>query len=366
MSAETLSLDIQATLSEFDFNVSETLTLDGATAIFGPSGAGKTMLMRLIAGFEQPRTGRISMGDSVWFDAEANLSLPAWARPVGYMFQDARLFSHLNVRGNLTYADTRSSRANQAFHMDEIIHAFDLAPLLYRRTHDLSGGERQRAALARTLLSRPSLLLLDEPLAALDRTRKNAILPYLKNLPERFGIPTLFVSHDIEEVSQLADHIVLLNSGTVEAYGGTTDIVSRMNLEPLTGRYDASTLLDAIISSHDRRLHLTFVQFGGATISLPLNERLQLGERVRLLIRAQDVALATEEPHHISIRNALAGIIHDLSTADNSPFAEVVIDIQSTFLRARITRAALEDLNLSAGMAVYALIKSVTFDSRPA
>lgn len=364
MSADTLSLDIEAKLPNFALSLSQRLALNGATAVFGPSGAGKTTLMRLIAGFDAPDRGRIALGNDVWFDADKKLNAPAWARPVGYMFQDARLFPHLSVRGNLNYADKRSSGYEQRYSTENIVDAFALAPLLDRRVQHLSGGERQRAALARTLLARPKLLLLDEPLAALDRKRKNEILPYLKDLPSRFGVPTFFISHDIEEVSELADSVLVLSEGRVQAYGAATSVISNLDLEPLTGRHEKSTLLEGVVADHDLRLHLTHIQAGGASIALPMNRTLSKDATVRLRIRAQDVAIATSEPHHISIRNVIPGKISEIVQDEQSPYVEVVIDISSAQLRAQITRAALEALNLKPGAPVFALIKSVSIDGR--
>ncbi len=362
MSAEHLSLNVKTAFDGFDIDIAETLTLDGATAIFGASGAGKTTLMRSIAGFQTPQSGRIALGDEAWFDSAQKINLPAWRRPAGYMFQDGRLFAHLTVRGNLAFADQRSPGGQYA--RDHIVDAFALAPLLDRRVTSLSGGECQRVALARTLLSRPRLLLLDEPLAALDRKRKSEILPYLKDLPQRFGAPTLFVSHDIEEVAQLADNILLLANGRVDAYGAAADIISMLDLEPVTGRYDASTLLEGRVAGHDQSLRLTRVALGGAIITMPINDRLADGDAVRLRIRAQDVAIATTKPEGISIRNALPGAVHAITEQSGTAFAEIFIDIGDACLRSRITRASVADLGLAEGMPVYALIKSVSFDGR--
>jgi molybdate transport system ATP-binding protein len=362
MSAETLSLNIEKKLSVFTIEVSQILTLEGTTAIFGPSGAGKTTLMRLIAGFEPPDTGRIALGKDVWFDANAKISMPPHARPAGYMFQDTRLFPHLSVIGNLDFADKRSAGYESKYTLNDIAEAFAITSLLDRRIETLSGGERQRVALARTLLARPKLLLLDEPLAALDRQRKNDILPYLKNLPSRFGVPTIFISHDIEEVSQLADHVLVMMAGRVQAYGPAPRVISNLDLEPLTGRHEASTLLEGKVAEHDQRLHLTHIAVGDASLALPLIEALATGSAQRLRIRAQDVAIATSEPHDISIRNVIPGKISDIKSDAQSAYAEAIIDIGHAQLRAQITRAALEALKLEKGVNIFALIKSVSID----
>jgi molybdate transport system ATP-binding protein len=295
------------------------------------------------------------------------------------MFQNGRLFEHLTVGGNLAFADKRSRGGAAKYSFDDVVAGFDLGPLMDRRPASLSGGERQRAALARTLLARPELLLLDEPLAALDRARKREILPFLEDLPKRFGLPCLYVSHDIEEVSRLADNILVLSKGRVEAYGAAADIIGRLDLEPLTGRFEAGSLLTGVVINQDSRLALTRVKLGEAVITMPINKRLSVGDIIRLRIRARDVAIATAKPENTSIRNMLSGVINAVNEDLEGPFASVVIDlgepsigeqsisgqaISGQALRARITRAAIEDLGLKKGQSVYALVKSVSFEGR--
>jgi molybdate transport system ATP-binding protein len=364
MSDEHLCIRARTGLAEFELSVDEAFELAGVTAIFGPSGGGKTTLLRLIAGFENPLSGRISMGRAVWFDAESGVRIPAHRRPVGYMFQDARLFHHLTVLGNLRYADDRCARQENRYGVEDIMEAFDLRTLLHRRIGSLSGGERQRVALARTLLTRPDLLLLDEPLAALDRARKIEILPYLEALPKRFGVPTFYVSHDIEEVSRLADKILVLSKGRVDAYGPAADIMARLDVAPLSDRFEASALLEGRVVRHDARLRLTYVAVGEDTISMPINERLAPGDVVRLRIRARDVAIAAKIPEGLSIRNRLPGRIAAIDIEEETPFAHVVIAHEAGPLRASVTRAAVEDLGLAPGARVFALVKSVSFDGR--
>lgn len=342
--------------------MAEELRLDGSTAVFGPSGGGKSTLLRLIAGFETPDAGRIAMDGGVWFDGTAGIDVPPYRRPVGYMFQDGRLFAHLTVGGNLEYADKRSSAVPQRYALSDVVDAFSLGSLLPRRIDALSGGERQRVALARTILTRPKLLLLDEPLAALDRSRKNEILPYLENLPRRFGIPSLYVSHDLDEVSRLADKVLVLAGGRVLNYGPAVDVIGSLDLEPITGSFEAGSLVEGRVSGHDARLKLTHIEVGGAAISMPLNERLSPGDAARLRIRARDVAVATTRPAGISIRNILPGHIAEIGSQPETTYAAVVIDLGSARLRARLTRASVEDLGLVTGMPVFALVKSVSFE----
>jgi len=355
--SDSLALDITKSFAGFNLAVSETLALDGITAIFGPSGSGKTTLLRLIAGFERPDSGQVYFNN-------APLTEPAHKRPLGYVFQGGQLFNHLTVKGNLDFAEKRSPKDDLRYHYADVVRAFDLTGLMNRKTASLSGGERQRAASARTLLTRPKVLLLDEPLAALDRARKRDILPFLEGLPKGFGLPCLYVSHDIEEVSRLADNILVLSEGRVQAYGSAEDIIGRLDLQPLTGRFEAGSLLTGLVVSHDTRLSLTQVDLGGAVITLPLNKRLSVGDSIRLRIRARDVAIATSQPEAVSIRNVLSGVIEAILQDKTGPFADVVIGFGDSHLRARITRAAAEDLRLKKGQSVYALIKSVSFEGR--
>lgn len=360
MSAEQLSISARIELAGFRLELTERLPLDGVTAVFGPSGSGKSTLLRVLAGFETPAAGRIALGADVWFDAAAGIDVPAHRRPVGFMFQDARLFAHLDVAGNLAYAQRRRSHADLQW--EAVVDALDLAPLLARSVVTLSGGERQRVALGRTLLRGPRLLLLDEPLAALDRHRKADILPYLERLPRQFRLPTLYVSHDIDEVATLADRILVLGGGRVQMHDGAAAVVERLDLEPSIGRLEAGVLVEARVIDHDARLHVTHVDAGGDVLTMPLVARVAIGEPVRLRIRARDVALAVGRPQGLSIRNVLAGTLVEVVTDPDSGFAEATVQLRQAHLRARLTLAAVEDLALTPGMAVYALIKSVSFE----
>ncbi|MCY4586897.1 MAG: molybdenum ABC transporter ATP-binding protein [Bryobacterales bacterium] len=364
MSAELLSLRVRLSFPGFDLEVAEELHLDGVTALFGPSGGGKSTLLRTIAGFEAPRAGRIALGGEVWFDSEARVNVPAHRRPVGFMFQDARLFGHLGVAGNLAFADKRSRTRAAGFNRGDVIAALDLRPLLDRRIGSLSGGERQRVALARTLLTRPKLLLLDEPLSALDLERKADILPYLEEIPKRFGIPTIYVSHALEEVVRLADRVLVLADGRPQAYGPAAAIVERLDLQPITGRFEAGVLVEARVTGQDKRLALTHLDLDGETLKMPMVGQLKPGDTIRLRIRARDVALATRRPEGISIRNILPGAVDDITPEPDTAFTEVYVALRTTRFRARLTRAAVEDLGLTKGTPVFALIKSVTFDRR--
>ncbi len=358
---QRLRLRLRVELPGFRLEVDDVLDLGGVTAVFGPSGSGKSTLLRSIAGFQRPSTGRIAWGDQVWFDAETNVDLPSHRRAVGFMFQDDRLFPHLTVAGNLAYADKRR-RSGAVLEHAQVVDALDLAPLLSRRTPTLSGGERRRVALGRTLLASPSLLLLDEPLTGLDRDRKADILPYLQTVPRRFHIPTLYVSHDIDEVAELADDMLVLADGRVQMHGPAEAVVERLDLQPLTGRFEGGVLVDGRVSAHDSRLHLTRVRVGDDELTLPLLDRLAVGGSVRVRIRARDVAVATERPAGISIRNVLPGVVSEVVEDIPRGSAEVFVELSGARIRARLTLAAVEELGLEPGRHVFALIKSVSFE----
>lgn len=362
-----LRLDLEVNLGAFQVVVAEAVPLSGITALFGPSGSGKTTLLRAIAGLERVR-GTISAGAEKWLDSAAGIDVPAHRRPVGLVFQDGRLFPHLSVAGNLHYAAKRATRrgsTDERFQLADMVAAFDLAELLNRRAHLLSGGERQRVALARTLLAQPRLALLDEPLAAVDAERKADILPYIEVAAARFGVPMIYVSHAIDEVARLADRVLVLAGGRNLALGPTQEILDRLDVQELSGRHDAGAVVSATVSRHDPRLHLTYLDFAGHELATPTLTDLPAGRAVWLQIRARDVALALERPTGLSIRNVLPGHIAEISDDPQSAFAEVSIAIGDQRVRARITRAAAEALGLRRGLAIYALIKSVSFDRSP-
>ena len=374
---ERLDLDVRVGFPGFDLTVKQEVPAAGVTAVFGPSGSGKTTLLRAVLGFEAGARGRIALGGETWLDSRRGVRIPPHLRPVGCTFQDGRLFPHLDVAGNLRYADRRSAGRPGAptfssalaasalsITRDDVVDALDLGPLLDRRPQTLSGGERQRAALGRALLSRPRLLLLDEPLSALDRRRKAEILPYLLALHPRFGIPTLYVSHAVDEVALIADRILVLADGRVQAFGGTVEVLEHLDLTPLTERFQAAAVLEATVAAHDDEYCLTWLDLDGQRLSVPRIDHLAVGESARLLVRSRDVSLATERPSPTSIRNVLSGVLVALEQDESTAFAEATVDLGSHRLRARITRASAAELGLAVGSPVFALLKSVSLDTR--
>ena len=365
MSDSALSLQLRSQRGEFRLDVEAEIPLAGITAIFGPSGSGKTSLLRLIAGLDRPGEGRIAMGGDVWSDSARRVFMPAHKRPVGLVFQDARLFAHLSVAGNLAYGQARAGTEPPRFDSETIIAALDLAPLLARRPASLSGGEAQRVALGRALLAQPRLLLLDEPMAGLDHARRAELLPYLDTTLRQLEIPALYVSHSVEEVVRLADRVLALSHGQCVAIGPVEDVFARLEIEPLEREFEAGSILAGRLVAHDRRLQLSRVDIGGQVLELPMPVAVQPGETVRLRIRARDVAIATLKPQAISIRNVLDGRIVGISEIGNSPYADLTVSIGTSQLKARLTRASVEALELVPGQVVYALVKSASFDRRP-
>jgi molybdate transport system ATP-binding protein len=347
-------------LPGFLLDVELDIALDGVTGLFGPSGAGKSTLLRAIAGFERQATGRLQVGDAVWQDDRS--FVPPHRRPVGFVFQDARLFPHLSVRGNLGYALDRAAGEAAVIRFDEVVEALDLEPLLDRSVDRLSGGEQQRVAIGRTLLTRPELLLFDEPMAALDAKRKREILPYLEALPARFGIPAIYVSHATGEMARLADQVVVIESGRIAVTGPAAAILSQADLQAYGPGYEPVTLLDAVVASPDAGLGLTEVSYEGQRLLVPNIPDADPGDTVRLSIRAGDVVIATSEPAGISVRSVLSGRIAGIDPIADSAFALVTVDIGDTLLAARLTQHAIDAMDLTVGRAVFALIKAAAFD----
>ena len=342
-------------------DITRDIKLDGITALFGSNGSGKTTLLRMIAGLEPNAKGLIKLNETVWQD-KTNFT-PPHQRSTALVFQDARLFSHLTVKQNLKYAAKRADKSGTEISTNEVIEAFELISLLDKKPTALSGGERQRIAIARALLSRPKLLLMDEPLSALDVKFRSDVMAFIQTIPQKFGIPILYVTHSIDEVTKLAKKLVLIDKGQIIASGPTSDILARLDLPNLTGRFQAGTLLSGAVGPTDKDFALTSIDIGGQFISVP-ELPLTKGQPVNLHIRARDVAIATTKPRGISIRNILYGTITQIAPEPESAFAEIQLSVCNQLLRARLTRASVADLNLKQGNQVFALIKSIAIDRR--
>ncbi|WP_299477244.1 molybdenum ABC transporter ATP-binding protein [uncultured Roseibium sp.] len=355
-----LDVDISGKVGTLEFQA-QFASDGGVTSLFGQSGSGKTTLTNMIAGLVKPASGRIALGDRVLFDASRGIDLSVQARRIGHVFQDARLFPHLSVQSNLTYARWAGRRdGNRNF--SEVVELLGLSSLLKRKPETLSGGEKQRVAIGRALLSDPQLLIMDEPLASLDQARRNDILPYLDRLCVEAGLPILYVSHSIEEVARLSNTLVILSDGHTPAYGPVADMLTRTDLGRATGRHEAGALVHGTVTGLDTNWGLTFVDIGGAVLQIP-DLPAESGDTVRLRVRARDVALAVEPPKGLSIRNAFEARITSISE-ESGPYAEILCALEDQIIRARITRASVADLKLFIGKDVTVLIKSVAIDRR--
>ncbi|UUX51089.1 molybdenum ABC transporter ATP-binding protein [Nisaea acidiphila] len=347
---------------EFSAEVDVTAPLSGITGLFGPSGHGKTTLLRLAAGLERGMETYVDLNGEIWQDDAKGIFVPPHKRRIGFVFQDSRLFPHLTAGGNLDYAARRASPDRLAPTREHVVDMLDLGPLLHRRVQDLSGGETQRVAIGRALVSRPRLLLMDEPLSALDLRRKMEILPYIERLRDEMDLPVLYVTHSIDELSRLADHVLLIRDGAVAAQGPVPEIMQRMDLGPMMGRFEAGVILEGPVVSQDPDFAMTDLAIGKQILRMP-NIEADPGTVVRVRIRARDVSIATREPAGLSIRNALRARISEIFVEEGA-FAEVLMDVDGTGLRARITRESVSQLELKPGMDVYALIKSSAVDRR--
>jgi len=331
----------------------------GIVALFGRSGCGKTTLINIVSGLLQPDEGRVELDGIVLTDTRGRVAVPVERRRIGYVFQDSRLFPHLGVLANLRYGLRRAPRESRSIRLDEVLALLGLEPLLGRRPHQLSGGERQRVALGRALLSQPRLLLLDEPLAALDAARREEVLPYLEGLRDKLSIPMVYVSHQLEEVLRLATHVALMEAGRIVAAGELSDISLRPELQAIIGSEAVGAILDGKVVRVDAAQGVTDVQVGGGVLHVGLLEA-SAGAPIRLQLLARDIILATEPPRGLSVRNALRGVIAQISD-DVGNAVLVRVDIGGgVAVLSRVTRHAVKDLGLQPGMAVWALVKAVS------
>lgn len=333
----------------------------GVTALFGHSGAGKSSIIHAIAGLVRPDEGRITVDGETLLDTAKDIFVPAHQRRMGVMFQDARLFPHMNVEANLLFGARRAKEKVGKSETDGVVTLLGLEKLLERKPRTLSGGERSRVALGRALLMRPRALLLDEPLAALDAARKNEILPYLERVRDEAKIPILYVSHSMDEVARLADRVIVLHDGKVMAEGSLFDVTSNLDLIG-GGAQLPGSILEAIVARHDETHALTELRVSHETLVVPALKQ-AIGERVRVRIDAADVMLALARPEGISANNVLAAIIAEVR-AGEGPYEDVLLNVGDARLTARITRRSAERLKLAAGQEIFAVIKSVTVGGR--
>lgn len=358
----------------FTLNAEFEAPTPGVVALFGRSGCGKTTLINLISGLLAPDEGRIQLDDTILTDTRAGVSVPVEERRIGYVFQDARLFPHFSVLGNLRYGLKRSQRrtaglgrsaasapgrvGSRTIGFDEVVDLLGLGRLLDRRPHQLSGGERQRVGLGRALLSQPRLLLLDEPLASLDIARREEVLPYLEALRDSLSIPMVYVSHQFEEILQLATHVVLMDAGCVVAHGSLSEVSVLPELRAIVGPDAVGSVLDGVVTRIDPSQGMADLRLGHGTLYVSL-EGVTVGARVRVQLLARDIILANQKPQGLSVRNELEGVITNL-TPDGHDGVLARVDIGGDVVLSRITTEGARALDLRPGSRVWALVKAVS------
>ena len=333
----------------------------GITAVFGRSGSGKTTLLRCLAGLARSPAGFMSLDGSVWQDEAKGIFAPTHRRAVGVVFQEPRLFSHLNVRANLNYGLKRTPMEERRVSWEQVIEILDSGHLLERRPHHLSLGEQQRVAIGRALLTSPRLLLMDEPLASLDTQRKHEIIPFIQRLRMALGIPVIYVSHSVQEILQLADTLVLINDGKTVAAGPVHEIFSRLDLPGYLGDA-AGAVVDTQVAGHEPEFALTRLEFHGRHLYIPL-QTLAVGQRLRAHILSRDISIALAPPSApTSVLNIIEAHIVEIGPVlENRHSVEVKLDAGCPLL-ASITRKSLTDLTLIPGQRVYAYIKAVSLN----
>lgn len=350
---KTIDARFRVTLGSFELDAAFSLPSQGVTALFGASGSGKTTLLRLIAGLSRA-PGTLTVNGEVWQDEHT--FIPTHRRALGYVFQEASLFPHLSVRGNLEYGWKRVPATERRIAFEDVVEWLGLEALLAHRPQQLSGGQRQRVAIGRALLASPRLLLMDEPLSALDAASRADILPYLERLHRQLELPIIYVSHALDEVARLADTLLLIEAGKITYQGPLVEGLTRLDL-PLAHRDTASTVIDTTVVAHDADFHLTQVSHGGLTLSLP-GLHAAPGQALRIRIAARDVSLTLSTPTQTSILNLLPAQVIEIS--DDAPGQVLVrLALGNTVLLSRITRKSAHALNLQPGLAVVAQVKSV-------
>jgi molybdate transport system ATP-binding protein len=344
----------------FHLNVELDVPTSGLTAIFGPSGSGKTTLLRCLAGLERAPQGYLQFGDDVWQDESIGRCQPLSERPIGYVFQEPRLFPHYNVRSNLLYGYKRIPLEARRITLEQVVDILGIGHLLDRRIHKLSGGEQQRVAIGRALLTSPKLLLLDEPLASLDIQRKQELLPFISRLHKQLHIPVVYVSHALSEILQLADRVILLKEGHVVGVGVLNEILTSLRFRGNFGSHRVGAVLDACVTHHDPPYGLTQLNFKGHSLFVPI-QSVGLGQSVRVHILSNDVSLVVGRADSpTSVLNILEATIVEIREINQSS-VDVLLDIGAPLV-ASITKKSLATLGLKPGQRVFAHIKAVALN----
>jgi molybdate transport system ATP-binding protein len=353
--ADAIKLKYLLRQGQFTLDVDLELPMRGISGVFGESGAGKTSLLRCISGLERPSTGTLIVAGDVWQDDASNSWRAVHERNIGYVFQEPRLFAHLDVRGNIEYGMRRRDQKSTT-EFDRVIELLGLEKILDRSPEQLSGGEAQRVAIARALLCAPRFVLMDEPLASLDRARKDEILPYLDRLHAESEVPIIYVSHNIDEVCRLCDHLVVIDGGRVVADGELQSVLVRMDLPILAGE-ESGSVIHATAIGYDDQDDLTRLQFSGGELWVPGNASTD-GSTLRLRIRANDVSLCLTQPSQSTILNIVPAVVEAIQS-DRGPSMLVRLLLGKDLVLGRITRRSIRELELQVGDSVFAQIKSV-------
>lgn len=350
----TLKAQFQLTLENFELNAQLELPASGFSVIAGSSGSGKTLLMRCIAGLERPLLAYCRVKEQLWEDSRSGYCLATYQRRLGYVFQESCLFPHLTVQQNIEYGRKRI-HTKSSKHLEAAIQLLNIAPLLKRKPVKLSGGEKQRVAIARALAVEPALLLMDEPLAALDQDHKYEILPYLRRLQRELQLPVLYITHSPQEMTQLADHLVLMEKGKVLASGELQAVLTRLDL-PLAQSHRASSVISAEVLAYDAAFQLLQLRFSGGALSVPHADLAQ-GSQLRLRIYARDVSLSLQPPMSVDSCNSFpAQVLGMVNHAVG--YTTVSLQVGAELLLAQITRKTASLLQLKTGQRVYAEIKN--------
>ncbi|HIF5835319.1 TPA: molybdenum ABC transporter ATP-binding protein ModC [Vibrio parahaemolyticus] len=360
----TIKIQFKQTLGETNFDIDLSLPRNDISALFGRSGAGKTTLINVISGLVTPQQGRIAIGDHVLFDSEQGINLPTHKRKIGYVFQDSRLFPHYSVQGNLLYGVKEKDDA----YFDAVTDLLSIKPLLKRFPISLSGGEKQRVAIARALLSKPDLLLMDEPLASLDMPRKREVMPFLEELSDKVNIPIIYVTHSLQEILRLAQHLAIIDKGQVTTSGKLEEVWASHAMRPWQSFSDQSSLFEGKIEAHHSQYALTRVKLAPNASLWVQKIDGEPDTPIRLQVRANDVSIALEQPKATSIRNVLPAEVHSIeafNAGDDKQSINVSLQLDDgCYLWATITPWALDDLNLKVGDKVYAQVKGVSVTQR--
>ncbi len=343
----------------FSLDAEMRLPTKGVTVVFGPSGAGKTTLLRCLSGLEKAPSGFMKFADQVWQDDARGIFIPPHKRKTALVFQESRLFPHLSVQENLLYGYRRTAPLDRNLHLDEVVQVLGLADLLKRYPHKLSGGEKQRAAIGRALLTSPKLLLMDEPLAALDRQRKAEIIPFIKSVEDKFAMPIIYVTHSMHEVLQLVNTMVILQAGKVVRQGPAQEIFSDVRLKEVLGDEQLGAVLETSVAEHDEEFALTRLDFMGQTLIVP-KQNVAVGKTLRVHIHSKDVSLATAPPAGVtSVLNILRAKVKTIGAPDRDGFSvDIELDAGRPIL-ATVTRKSLANLKLKPGQPVFAHIKAI-------